>query len=540
MKNLSRLLALTCLMGTIACTPEKQIVDDYFPDIIAPEQVKTPPPPKEISDALVPDFNQTLNLTQYTHPKPVTERLNISVHDLDAREFFMGLVLDSEANMVVHPAVQGNISLTLKKVSIAQVLATVHKVYGYDYKKTDIGYIIYPATAQTKIFKIDLLDITRTGESSTRVTFGQSAQSSDSNSSDNSSSNNENSNSTSGGSIITKTDADFWGELEQSLNALIAGNPEASIALNKQTGVIVARAKPMQLLEIERFIDATQAQSQRQVILEAKIIEITLNDSHQDGVNWSSIAKESGKAFLTSVAPLPSAVSQVKDVFITQAQFGDFTAYIQLMATQGKTKILSSPRISTLNNQKAIIKVGQDEYFITDISSNNNSSASTTTITQDVTWTPFFSGIALDVTPQINDRDEVTLHIHPSITLVEDQEKRFISNGQENQVPLALNTMRESDSIVQAKNGQIIVIGGLMQTIREEGKNGIPWLSELPYLGWLFRTNTGVGKKTELVILLRPTVIKSEHSWDKDLTDSKRRLKEYEDYKLWGDTDYQQ
>lgn len=354
------------------------------------------------------------------------------------------------------------------------------------------------------------------------------------------SSNNENSNSTSGGSIITKTDANFWGELEQSLNALIAGSPEASIALNKQTGVIVARAKPMQLLEIERFIDATQAQSQRQVILEAKIIEITLNDSHQDGVNWSSIAKESGKAFLTSVAPLPSAVSQVKDVFITQAQFGDFTAYIQLMATQGKTKILSSPRISTLNNQKAIIKVGQDEYFITDISSNNNSSASTTTVTQDVTWTPFFSGIALDVTPQINDRDEVTLHIHPSITLVEAQEKRFISNGQENQVPLALNTMRESDSIVQAKNGQIIVIGGLMQTIREEGKNGIPWLSELPYLGWLFRTNTGVGKKTELVILLRPTVIKSEHSWDKDLTDSKRLLKEYEDYKLWGDTDYQQ
>ncbi|RLA24257.1 MAG: pilus (MSHA type) biogenesis protein MshL, partial [Gammaproteobacteria bacterium] len=390
-----------------------------------------------------------------------------------------------------------------------------------------------------KIFKIDLLDITRKGKSSTRVTFGQSAQHSDSSSTD-SSSNSKNSGSTSGGSIITQTDANFWGELEQSLYALIAGNPEASIALNKQTGVIVARAKPMQLLEIERFIDATQAQSQRQVILEAKFIEITLDDSHQDGVNWSSIAKESGKAFLTSVAPLPSAVSQVKDVFTTQVQFGDFTAYVELLATQGKTKILSSPRISTLNNQKAIIKVGKDEYFITDISSDNNSSASTTTTTQDVTWTPFFSGIALDVTPQINDRDEVTLHIHPSITLVEAQDKRFIANGQDNQVPMALNTMRESDSIVQAKNGQVIVIGGLMQTIRTEGKNGIPWLSELPYLGWLFRTNTGAGKKTELVILLKPTVIKDEHSWDQDLTDSKRRLKEYEDFKLWGDTDYQQ
>jgi len=536
MKNISRLLAVTCIMGTAACTPEKQIVDDYFPDVIVPEQTKALTPPQEISDALVPDFDQTLNTTQYKRSKPVAERLNISVHDLDAREFFMGLVVDSEANMVVHPDVQGSISLTLKKVTIEQVLTTVHKVYGYDYKKTDIGYIIYPASAQTKIFKIDLLDISRKGESSTHVTFGQSAQ--DSNSTD--SSNNESSGSTSGGSIITQTDANFWGELEQSLYALIAGNPEASIALNKQTGVIVARAKPMQLLEIEHFIDATQAQSQRQVILEAKFIEITLDDSHQDGVNWSSIAKESGKAFLTSVAPLPSAVSQVKDVFITQAQFGDFTAYVQLMATQGKTKILSSPRISTLNNQKAIIKVGKDEYFITDISSDNNSSASTTTTTQDVTWTPFFSGIALDVTPQINARDEVTLHVHPSITLVEAQEKSFTVNGAPNSVPLALNTMRESDSIVQAKNGQIIVIGGLMQTIRGEGKNGIPWLSELPYLGWLFRTNTGTGKKTELVILLKPTVITNDRSWDQDLTDSKKRIKEYEDYKLWGDTDYQQ
>jgi MSHA biogenesis protein MshL len=537
MKHISRLLAVTCILGTTACTPEKQIVDDYFPDVISPEQPKSQIPPKEISDALVPDFNQTLNATPYKRSKPVSERLNISVHNLDAREFFMGLVVDSNANMVVHPDVQGTISLTLTEVTLEQVLTTVHKVYGYDYKKMDIGYIIYPASAQTKIFKIDLLDITRKGKSSTHVTFGQSAQNSDSSSTDSSS---ENSGSTSGGSIITQTDANFWGELEQSLYALIAGNPEASIALNKQTGVIVARAKPMQLLEIERFIDATQAQSQRQVILEAKFIEITLDDSHQDGVNWSSIAKESGRAFLTSVAPLPSIASQVKDVFTTQVQFGDFTAYVELLATQGKTKILSSPRISTLNNQKAIIKVGKDEYFITDISSDNTSSASTTTTTQDVTWTPFFSGIALDVTPQINDRDEVTLHIHPSITLVETQDKRFIANGQDNQMPMALNTMRESDSIVQAKNGQVIVIGGLMQTIRSESKNGIPWLSELPYLGWLFRTNTGVGKKTELVILLKPTVIKDEHSWDQDLTDSKRRLKEYEDFKLWGDTDYQQ
>ena len=535
MNNFSRLFTLICSMAIASCSPEKQIIDDVFPDVITPKTKQ--PIPKEISDALLPALEQTLHAARSNSNQIRKGRLNISVHELDAREFFMGLVIDNDINMVVHPDVQGNISLTLKHVTLEQTLETVHKVFGYDYKKSDIGYIVYPASAQTKIFKIDLLDITRKGKSSTRVTFGQSTQHKDNSSKQGNTSDKENS--ISGGSIITESNADFWGEFEQSLYALIAGNPEASIALNKQTGVIVARAKPMQLLEIERFIDATQAQSQRQVILEAKIIEITLDDGHQDGVNWASIAKEGSKQFLTSVAPLPSVIAQASEAFTTQVQFGDFTAYVQLLATQGKTKILSSPRISTLNNQKAIIKVGKDEYFITDISSNNNSSASTTTTTQDVTWTPFFSGIALDVTPQINDNDQVTLHIHPSITLVEAQEKNFIANGQENSVPMALNTMRESDSIVHARNGQIIIIGGLMQTIRQETKRGIPWLSELPYLGYLFRTNSGTGKKTELVILLKPTVITDEHSWDQDLTDSKKRLKKYEDYKLWGDTDYQ-
>ena len=533
------LFAVSCLLATVACTPEKQIVDDYFPDVVSMQANQPLTPPEAISAALVPEFEQTLQGAHAQLEKPPVDKLDISVYELDAREFFMGLVVDSDINMVVHPDVTGLISLKLKQVTVEQTLETVHKVFGYDYKKTDIGYLVYPASIQTKIFKIDLLDITRKGRSSTHVTFGQGSQDKTSSNRENGTQNSQAQSNMSGGSITTQTEANFWGEFQQSLSALIAGNPQASIAINKQTGVIVARARPMQLLEIERFIDATQAQSQRQVTLEAKVIEITLDDGHQDGVNWASIAKESGRQFLTSVAPIPSIASQVKDVFITQVQFGDFTAYVELLATQGKTKVLSSPRVSTLNNQKAIIKVGQDEYFITDVSSDNNSSASGNLTTQDITWTPFFSGIALDVTPQINDQNQVTLHIHPSITQVEAQNKQFSINGQASSLPMALNTIRESDSIVHANNGQIIVIGGLMQTLRKETKNGIPWLSELPYLGWLFRTNTGTGRKTELVILLRPTVITDTNSWDDDLQKSKQRLKTYEDYKLWGDTDYQ-
>ena len=200
---------------------------------------------------------------------------------------------------------------------------------------------------------------------------------------------------------------------------------------------------------------------------------------------------------------------------------------------RGKTKILSSPRISTLNNQKAIIKVGQDEYFITDISSNTVSSGSSTITNPDITWTPFFSGIALDVTPQIDDNNEITLHIHPSITRVESQQKTFTINGEDGELPLALKTVRESDSIVHAKNGQIIVIGGLMQETTDEDKRGISFLTRIPYLGNLFRENRGAARKTELVILLKPTVILDNENWQNDMNSSKNRMQALENFQLW-------
>jgi len=258
-----------------------------------------------------------------------------------------------------------------------------------------------------------------------------------------------------------------------------------------------------------------------------------LNDNHQDGINWASIVREGGKAFLTSSNPLPSLVKNASDVFTIGLRSGDFHAFIELMESQGKTNILSSPRISTLNNQKAIIKVGRDEYFITNVSSNNTSSASTTNISQNITWTPFFSGIALDVTPQINNNQGITLHIHPSITRVESQTKNFTVNDQATSIPLALNTVRESDSIVQAQNGQIIVIGGLMQESRDEQKQGVSLLSRIPFIGNAFRVNKGKTKKSELVILLKPTVIKNNQVWNRAIQDSRNSMRQLEQIKQW-------
>lgn len=555
MPNIS-LFIISLILLLSACNHPSAVktanVDKTFPAApIAATSQAGATPPAAVTDALIPNFNQTL-LSEPPTGSPAV--FNVSVHEVDAREFFMSLVVDSQENMVVHPAVDGRISLELKNVTVPQVLGAVQKVYGYDYSKTDIGYIIYPATLQTKIFKIDRIDLLREGSSNTRVSSGQiSSGSRRSNAQAQGAQNINpgNPNSYSGGGnsgswITTSSKTDFWDELHQSLSAIVdvapvAGNADelhnpqtgSKVVINKQTGIVVVRTNPSQMREVEKLIESTQGQIGRQVVIEAKILEIILDDSHQDGVNWANVMHNAKNAFLSSVNPLPIAASATSQIFTIGVNAGDFYAFIELMESQGKTNILSSPRISTLNNQKAVIKVGQDEYFITDIASNNSLSAASNTVTQDITWTPFFSGIALDVTPQISDSNNITLHIHPSITRVENQTKQFTINDQPNSLPMALNTVRESDSIVHAESGQIIVIGGLMQENREETKQGVSLLSEIPYIGNAFRENKGTGKKSELVILLKPTIIADSNDWNAPMEEGRERMQQLERKQLW-------
>jgi len=489
----------------------------------------------------VPEFKIPPANARYALRHP----LNVSVHEVDAREFFMGLVVDSDDNMVVHPDVKGTISLELKNVSIPQVLDAVQKVYGYDYKKTDIGYVIYPSTLQTKTFKIDRLDLLREGKSDTFVSSGQTGNSSQAygnqqNQNLTQSFNNNQPNNgsmtgmrSSGSSITTTTETDFWKELDEALRTLIAVDKEATIVINKQSGVVIARAKPMQLREIENFLATTQNQISRQVILEAKIIEVVLNDSHQDGVEWKSIIREGLEAgAVTFTGGLYTLASNAGSFTV-----GDFTGVVSLLESQGKTNVLSSPRISTLNNQQAIIKVGQDETFVTGISPGIvvSSGISGGTVQPAPILSAFFSGIALDVTPQINDGGDITLHIHPSITKVEskDREYKIDGFGSTSVVPTALSTIRESDSIVKSKNGQIIVLGGLMQDTSKEDKEGVYGLSRIPYLGNLFRVDKGSSEKTELVILLKASLVNTNADWQNDIDASQKRVRELDAQPRW-------
>ncbi len=502
-------------------------------------------PPSEISAALMPSIDLNLGGQQ----EAMMHRFDVRVNNAEAREFFMGLVEGTPYNMVVHPDVKGSISLNLKNVTIPDVMAVLRDVYGYEFNQTSAGFHVLPVRLQSKIFYVDYLSMKRSGSSDMSVSSGQITKSvgSDNGGGDTTLTENETS-----AKVSTSNETDVWSELRASLAGIIGSGEGRSITLSPQAGIVVVRAMPSELREVESFLREVQASLHRQVILEAKIIEVELSDGYQAGINWLKVAKGDGgdrkigiaqtgggsifdsgvNSELTgNVGNLGSDDSLIEDlgfkafggVFTAAIKLGSFRAFIELLEQQGNVQVLSSPRVSTMNNQKAIIKVGQDEFFVTDVSSDTVTGVTTTT-SPDITLTPFFSGIALDVTPQIDNRGVVTMHIHPSISEVTDQTKTLVISGEEQSLPLALSTIRESDNVVRARNGQMVVIGGLMKNVTSEDIASTPILGDIPFFGTAFRHTRQISRKTELVILLRPLVVDNAKVWADAMSGSAQRI----------------
>ncbi len=452
-------------------------------------------------------------------------RLDVAVKDMPARDFFLSLMDGAGQNLVVHPEVTGNITFSLRNVTLEEVLTAVRDSYGYDFARTSYGYQILPNQAITRTYDINYLNLQRQGITDTEVSSGQVTTSDNSDSNNGTTSNSTSSTTRPSTQLITTSNVDFWKELN-SVVRMIVGDEEAnSVVINPQAGLMVVRASSADQQSVEGFLKQAHINLQRQVILETKILEVNLNDKFQAGVNWSVAGS---KGVVGVAGDLLVGPQTVGGVFSAGLNVGDFEGVLELLETQGEVRVLSTPRISTLNNQKAVIKVGTDEYFVTDVSSSTTTSTNGDgTSTPDITLTPFFSGISLDVTPQIDGQGQVTLHVRPSVSKVTEDDTQ-INLGETFgtlNLPTARTTSRQSDSIVRARSGQVVVIGGLLQNDNENVDANVPWLSDLPFVGWLFQQQRKNLKKSELVILMRPQVV-AEDTWINEIQKSAAAFKE--------------
>jgi MSHA biogenesis protein MshL len=470
-------------------------------------------------------------------------RFDVRSDKLPVNLFFMNLMTGTEKNIVVHPGVTGNVSLNLNQVTLTEVLNVMRDIYGFDYQYKNSIYTVLPKMLRTEIFPINYINVKRVGVSDTSVLTGNvesSAQSGAQSVNQANSLSGEGGNINPGSRIQTRSETDFWTSLNRSLSQLVGVNSEQlgdnaegqqgmhkKVITNPQTGVAIVTAMPNELAAVKRFLDKTSLSVKRQVIIEAKILEIQLSDDHQSGVNWNAINGQLllGKNSSTFDAGVSiSEISEgVGEVFSSLVRISDIGSLLSLLETQGNMQVLSSPRVSTVNNQKAVIRVGTDQFFVTGVSSSTISNASSTTSSPDIELSSFFSGISLDVTPQISEDGGVVLHIHPVISTVTEEQKNIIVGDATFTLPLALRDIRESDSIVKAQSGQVIVLGGLMQERVNNLSGKRPGLANIPVAGNLFTTQAQNKVKSELIILLKPIVV-DQDSWVDDFNKSHDRF----------------
>ncbi len=521
-----------------------------------------------VSQAMLPPIQFDLPASAQS----IEPRFDLSVSNAPATQVFMALVSGTRYSMLVAPEVAGNVTVSLKSVTVREALEALRELYGYEFKFQGTRIYIQPNTMQTRMFQLNYLANKRQGQSDVRVTSSSITTTSGTGTTPGvpaiagAGTTTGGATTTSGppsSQVSTTTNSDFWKDLTSSLSSIVGTQDGRSVIVNAGSGVVLVRAFPADLRAVEEYLRITQLIAERQVMLEAKIIEVELNEEFSAGVNWnqfggnnnrfayganqpgtvlnttnragldaSNIAQTGAGAILgpgvgvvPGVGGLVAATRMGAGFFGLAFQSANFAALLNFLETQGNIQVLSSPRVASINNQKAVLKVGVDEFFVTNISSTTTTTGTSNVSTPNITLQPFFSGIALDITPQIDGDNNINLHIHPSISVVKEKQKIIdLGNLGVITLPLANSAVNETDSVVRVQDGSIVAIGGLMKQAQSVDNNGLPGTTGSSGLGLLFGTRANYTRKRELVILIKPTIIRNESSWKEDLIETQERI----------------
>ena len=440
---------------------------------------------------------------------------SLRVRDAELQDVLLALAQESGENLVVAPEVKGTVTVNLNRVTLEQALDAILGQLGFSYRREGRIVRISKPVMETRIFSVNYIGTSRKGDKTIVATHGSGAGGEQISASET--------------RIAGKDEMDFWAEIQEGLTAIIFAEdtPTAvlrarqsgvvssliskagkKLVISKSSGIIQVRDYPEKLLEVAKFLEHMEAASQRQVLIQARFLEVTLRKEFETGVRWDNIQQEFFNLDLTELSLSwnlfggGTSSSATGALLVTGAPEalagGDFVLadLVKALETQGKVKALASPKVATLNNQTAIVKVArQDVYFTSEISQGEVSTL------QSFTPNTIDVGVILDVTPQIGPGGYITMNIHPSITAEFDR----ITSPDGSEFPLL--RIRETDTVVKVRDGQTIIIAGLIQESDTTTRTGLPCLTNVPGLAYLFGYREQRAEKTELVILITPTVL---------------------------------
>lgn len=500
-------------------------------------------------------------------PKPAvkTETYSVVVTNVPAQEILFALARDAKINLDIHQGIQGTVTLNALNQTLPQILARIAKQVDMRYELDNGNLIVMPDTPYLHHYKIDYVNMLREadGTISNASQLGSGAAAGTSSTGNNSSLSIKGTSKNHFWETLTRNITDILRETDKILPAGssetmvqqssaisttgtgaqppasgkksadkqsgIENSPNpaslqeggmsvtrtstfreaASVIANPESGLITVRATGKQHEKIQAFIDQIMVNARRQVLIEATVVEVRLNDAYKQGIEWS-LLRGNGSGFRQAgTAGLSSANTANMFTMLLNPTSGNLRASVSLLESFGTVKVLSSPKLSVMNNQTAMLRVVDNKvYFIVNSTTTPCSPApcnNIVTYTTTVNTVPI--GFTMSVTPQINDSDTVLLNVRPSITrLLSEATDPTPNLAVTNKIPQT--STREMESVLKIENNQIAVLGGLMEDRVDNFTDKVPGLSDVPVAGEVFKNRNDSTTKTELVIFLRPMVIK--------------------------------
>ncbi|MEO1201530.1 MAG: pilus (MSHA type) biogenesis protein MshL [Pseudomonadota bacterium] len=460
-------------------------------------------------------------------PEPV-ETYTVVVKDVPAPDLLFSLARDAGLNLDLQTTLDRTVTLNAVERPLQEILGRIASQAGMRYQLLGSNLLIEDDLPYWHNYPIDYVNVSRGAESEVGVatqiaTSGGSVLQQQGAGAGGGGQQQDGQGNLSKTVLKNQSQSDFWASLEEGLESIIKSSgqsdaPESHnpVIVNSMASVVTVFGSQANHLDVQRYLNRVMANAARQVLIEMTIVEVELSDNYQAGVDWSRVAADTGDGWNLSTdllgANLGSSPFVVLNYADTDSSGNSVSATVRLLQQFGDTKVLSSPKVMALNNQTAILKVVNETVFFTvelDIRDATINIPERRNFTSELHTIPV--GLVMSVTPQVSNSGFVSLNIRPTISRITgfavDPAPRLLGADFDNLIPEI--QVREIESLLQVLDGRTIVLGGLMQNEEKSTKDGVPGLARIPGVGRLFSYNTDEVVKTELVIFLKPTIIKN-------------------------------